>query len=159
MNETEIPADTSLVELLDQLVVPELPAPISMVPQTMGWPIVGAVLVLLLTYALWRWFRVYRANAYRRAALAELAGAGDDPAQVARILRRAALAGFDRRDVAGLRGRDWIAFLEKTGGEPWEEVLKEPLLTGPYRHYATIAPRLTARAARWIRTHDREAPS
>jgi len=50
-----------------------LPPPVSYVPQTIGWAIVGALLVAALIYMSWRMFRRYRANAYRRAALAELA--------------------------------------------------------------------------------------
>lgn len=159
MNETEVPTNTSLVDLLDQLVVPDPPPPVSMMPQTAGWAIAGALLLVLLAYGLWRMVVRYRANAYRRAALAELTQAGDDPAQVAAILRRTALVAYDRRRVAGLQGPDWIAFLERTEGAPWDDALRPHLLTAPYRGATEAAPDLTARVARWIKAHKREAAS
>jgi len=159
MNETEVPTNTSLVDLLDQLVVPDAPPPVSMVPQTAGWAIVGVLLLVVLFYGLWRAVARHRANAYRRAALAELAQAGDDPAHVAAILRRTALVAYDRRLVAGLADDDWIAFLERTGGAPWGDELRPQLLIGPYSDKSGASPELTARVARWIRSHRREAAS
>ena len=78
-----------LIELLEE--VPE-PPPVSMMPQTLGWIVVGLVLAALL-FLLIRWaVRRHREEAYRRAALRELDEAGDDPAAISAVLRRTALA-------------------------------------------------------------------
>lgn len=159
MNETEIPTGTSLIDLLDQLVVPDPPPPVSMMPQTVGWAVVGALLAAMAVLVLWRMISRYRVNAYRRAALAELAQAADDPAQVAEILRRTALVAYDRRLVAGLQGMDWIAFLERTEGASWNDALRPLLLDAPYRGNTRASPDLTARVARWIKAHKREVAS
>lgn len=153
MNETEVPDVASLVELLDQLVVPTAPQAVSMMPHTVGWAVLGALLLALVLWRGWRSLRVYRANAYRRAALSELEAAGDNPAKLAEILRRAALVAYGRRNVAGLQGSAWIAFLERTGGEPWDETLGALLLNAPYRKQPRPAPELSKQVARWISKH------
>lgn len=151
-----VPKNTSLVELLDQLIIPDAPEPVSMMPQTVGWAIVGAVLALVLGWLGWRWLRDYRANAYRRAALLELSQAGDDPATIAEILRRTALVAYDRTTVASLSGAAWIAFLERTGQTPWEPELSALLQAGPYRAQIAPSQALTAQASRWIKAHKPE---
>ncbi len=143
----------NLVELLDMLrPIPE-PEPISMLPATQGWVWLGLVVLLTLA-ALGRWgWRRWRANAYRRAALAELEAAGDDPAATAGILRRAALVAFPRRKVAGLLGPDWLEFLDRTcPGAGFSGAAGEALLRAPYREQAPN-PELTRSARHWLKSH------
>jgi hypothetical protein len=157
---------TSLVELMDRLVEPPEPAPVPLVPETAGWWVLAALALLLLGWALWRAARRRRAEAYRRAALAELEAAGGDPAATAAILRRAALAAYPRGEVAGRAGGDWVEFLHRTGGFPLEQ--GPALLAAPYRpggpHGAAEGPAagdaaaLRDAAERWLRRHRREVP-
>jgi hypothetical protein len=145
----------NLVDLLDRLAEPLEPAPVSMVPQTAGWTVLAVLLALFLAWFAWRWVKRWRANAYRRAALAELDAAGDDPATVADILRRTALAAWPRDRVASLSGADWLRFLDATGGGGG--FLDGPgaaLASAPYRPGAAApASGLGALAARWVRRH------
>ena len=60
-----------LIGLLDRLVPVPDPVPISWWPATAAWLWVGAILLLLLLWALRVGMRRHRANAYRRAALRE----------------------------------------------------------------------------------------
>jgi len=150
MNEDSAP--TSLVGLIDRLAEPPMPDPVSLAPQTAGWWVLGAIAVLALAYGLWRLWLHGRANAYRRAALRELAEAEEDPARVATILRRAALAAYPRRAVAGLSGADWVAFLHATGSFP--EAAGPSLIRAPYAP-AGETEKLRRAAERWIRTHRR----
>jgi hypothetical protein len=126
-----------------------------MAPQTAGWTVLTVVLTLVLAWLAWRWVQRWRANAYRRAALAELDAAGDDPAAVADIVRRTALAAWPRDRVASLSGTDWLRFLDATGGGGG--FLDGPgaaLASAPYRSDAAVpAPGLGALAARWVRRH------
>ncbi|MCW3782014.1 DUF4381 domain-containing protein [Defluviimonas salinarum] len=145
-------ANVNLVDLMGRLIEPEVPAPVSLVPQTAGWWVLGALVLTALAYALWRGWLHWRANAYRRTALAALATAGNDPAAIAAILRRTALAAYPRREVAGLAGPDWVAFLNATGGFP--EALGPALIRAPYAREAGAAD-LRAAAIRWIRGHRR----
>jgi len=155
MSETSTELVT-LVDLLDRLAEPADPPPVSMMPQTWGWGVLAVLLVLALA-ALSIWlFRRYRANAYRRRALSDLRRLSQDPAAIALLLRRTALAAFPRRDVAGLTGKAWLAFLSGTGracrfeGDPGETLLQAPYrATAPSRELAALAER-------WIRSHRRE---
>lgn len=143
----------TLVDLIDLLEPPPDPAPISMLPQTVGWIWVGLALIGILGFAIHRW-RVRRAaNAYRVAALAELKSAASDPVAIADILRRTALMAFPRTDVAGLHGDDWLAFLDRTGGgSAFREGQGRALATAPYRPGEAPAG-LAGLAAGWIRGH------
>ena len=143
----------NLVELLDLLEpVPE-PEPVSMAPQTAGWVWLGVVLLLLLAVAVRAFVRHRRANAYRRAALAELDAAGDDPARIAEIVRRTALRAFPRREVASVHGEDWLAFLDRTGrGAGFVSAPGRAMLAAPYRPVPPD-PALASLARDWVRHH------
>ena len=144
----------NLVELYDLLIEAEAPVPVSLWPQTAGWIWVLGAVVLLAAIAVWKWVAWRRATAYRRAALAALDAAGDDPAAIADILRRTALAGFPRRQVAGLHGARWLAFLDETGSNTGfsDSDAGRVLVTGPFKPQAPDA-RLPVMAAEWIKTH------
>ncbi|SFB32512.1 protein of unknown function [Rhizobium sp. NFR07] len=103
-----------------------LPQPVSRMPQTWGWGLLAAiVLVLLLTFAI-RAIRRFRRNAYRRDALqhlADLEGGMTDAAlraqafrKLAELLKRTALAAWPRAQVATLTGSVWAQFLGRSGG-------------------------------------------
>jgi hypothetical protein len=155
MNEQNLATEgVNLVDLLDRLAEPLEPAPVSMAPQTAGWTVLTVVLALVLAWLAWRWVQRWRANAYRRAALAELDAAGDDPAAVADILRRTALVAWPRDRVASLSGADWLRFLDATGGGGFLDGPGAALASAPYRSDAAApAPGLGALAARWVRRH------
>jgi hypothetical protein len=152
MNPDEIPP--SLVDLMDRLIEPPVPEPVSLAPETAGWWVLATLVATGLAYRAWRLWEHRRANAYRRAALADLDKAGDDPAAIALILRRTALAAYPRRMVAGLAGADWVAFLCRTGGFP--ESVGPAVSRAPYAPGAEAAP-LRKAAEHWIRSH-RRAP-
>ena len=143
----------NLVELLDLLEpVPE-PALVSMVPQTAGWIWLGLALLLLLGAGLRAIVGHRRANAYRRAALAELDAAGDDPARIAEIVRRTALMAFPRREVASVHGEEWLAFLDRTGrGSGFVSAPGRAMLAAPYRPVPPD-PALASLARDWVRHH------
>ncbi|MEM9045144.1 MAG: DUF4381 domain-containing protein [Pseudomonadota bacterium] len=148
----------NLVELIDLLEpVPE-PAPISLWPQTIGWLWLALFLLLVIGIIGWRWFQSWRANAYRRAAVASLASAQGDPAIIATILRRTALSAFPRGQVAGLYGDEWLAFLDRTGGtKEFSEGAGRALLVAPYGRQMAKTD-LTDLARSWVETHQPAQP-
>lgn len=142
-----------LVELLDLLEPAPEPPPVSMMPQTAGWLWLGLALLIGLFFLIRAALRHRKANAYRRAGLAALAGVGDDPARIAAVLRRTALAGFPREEVAGLTGNRWLAFLDGTmPGGGFVDGPGRVLTEAPYRD-ASAMPALADLARRWIRRH------
>jgi hypothetical protein len=54
--------------------------------------------------------------------------------------------------VASLTGRDWLAFLDATGGG-FAEGPGAALAVGPYRREGAPVPGLGQVAARWVRQH------
>ncbi|AQV93862.1 DUF4381 domain-containing protein [Cupriavidus necator] len=143
-------ADSTGVATLATLADVAVPPPPSWAPQTIGWPIAGALLLLALAWAGWRAWRRHRANRYRREALAELAGLplGADPAhrvaalrQLAALLKRTALAAWPRAQVASLAGSGWADFLRAHAGRAQDTA---PLLAAlvqdaEYRDDAVLA--------------------
>ncbi|MGI9518560.1 MAG: DUF4381 domain-containing protein [Pirellulaceae bacterium] len=116
--------DPASLERLNDIVVP---AATAWWPPAPGWYVLGALLLLagvvLLVVAMRRWWK----NRYRTAALHELkalreslgqstsAKPGQVVAEINRILKRTALAGWPRDSVASLSGESWIQFLNQAG--------------------------------------------
>ncbi len=145
----------TLVELLELLEpVPE-PADISLWPQTEGWIWFGIVLVAGAGWLVRRWRLRRRTNAYRRAALKEIASADNDSAALAEILRRTALVAFPRADVAALHGERWLDFLDRAyGGSGFRNGPGRAVATAPYARFAG-PPDLAPLAFEWVRGHRR----
>jgi hypothetical protein len=95
-----------------------LPAPVSYAPRTVGWLIVGVLLLAALVWALWRRHRRWVANRYRRTALGELAAIERDlrtaPAALPALVKRTALVFTPREAIARLTDAEWLAFLDRT---------------------------------------------
>jgi hypothetical protein len=161
----ELPAP-SLADLHD-IVTPE---PVSWMPATIGWAVVGAVLSLLLIVAGWRAWRRWKADAYRRAALKELQSLRDgldatpSPTatigRVSELLKRTALVAFPRARVAALSGEGWTSFLNETStGAPFDGRAGRSLRDleyAPATDGDNAVDALLDAAARWIRGHRRE---
>jgi hypothetical protein len=157
-------SELDLIGLLDRLSpVPE-PAPISLWPETEAWIFVGLALVAVAIFLGRRAIARWRANAYRRAALREIAAVGSSPATLSEILRRSALVAFPRSDVAGLYGDEWLAFLDRSGGSgqaggsrSFQEGPGSVLARAPYdAHYeweAEDGPNIRALCVRWVSRH------
>jgi len=105
---------------LKPIVIPE---PVHFAPVTPGWYILLGLLLLLALFFLYRFFRNYRANAYRRQAARELvklkteAGNQNPTAlieKIATILKATAMVSFSREKVARLSGQAWQEFLAAT---------------------------------------------
>ena len=103
-----------------------VPEPVSLLPRTVGWYVVMALVAALLVWAVGRLRRRYAANRYRREALAELdalvarledkGGRYDVAARLPVLLKRVALTVAPREEVAALTGKDWLAFLDRLYG-------------------------------------------
>lgn len=155
-SDTETGTPENLIDLLDKLVPPSEPAPISLVPETAGW----YLLALLLTISVFGLIRVlfkrHKANAYRRDAIAALPLAAKDAGMLARIIRHTALVTFPRAEVASLYGDDWAAFLERTcEGKPIRKDLAQQIACAPYDPAIPVSDELIDTVRHWIVNHKR----
>ena len=129
-------------------------------PAPIWWVLVGVVLAWVLLAIVWGW-RLYRGQAYRRAALAELASIQPHALELLpALLKRTALAGFPREQVASLSGKDWLSFLDRTSGTTaFTNGAGRLLLSLTYESKQpdpTEAARLIEVARGWIRRHGHE---
>lgn len=131
-----------------------LPPPVSFWPATPAWFVLFAVLAALMLWIAWRAWRRWRTNAYRRQALRALETARQ-PAEIAAILKRTALAAWPRAEVAALSGADWAAFLQRTAPNAKLDATVAQRLAS--LAYAPASLDARGDAARWIRVHDTRA--
>lgn len=166
--------DAATQAVLDQLHPLLLPAPPPWTPQTAGWAVLTAVLLLLLAWAAWRGWRRWHARRHRRLALAELGRlraalhAPDTTAaqrvtaarRLPELVRRLALAHAERTDVAPLQGAAWAEWLDRSlqgEGQPFTQGAGRRLADWAYLPEAALPwdelePLLTL-VERWVRRH------
>jgi hypothetical protein len=146
-----------LLELLEPVVYPD---PVSLMPATVGWPVLLIWLLGMLVVGLVHWRRRWLANAYRRVARAEIAqlrvSAGDAQqvaAGIAGIVKRAALVAYPRSEVAHLAGSDWQRFLENSCQRDPQIVAAAALLAKAAYLPDPDPDAIAAPALRWIDKH------
>lgn len=143
-------AATSLDRLHDLVLPPE----VSWWPLALGWYVVGGILLLLVLVLVYRAWRRWRANAYRRAALGELASV-NDAAGIAELLRRTALAASPRPVIAAKTGAAWLDWLTAQCPKTMPDAVREQLTAGVYAR--SVKPdelhELRDYAAYWIARH------
>lgn len=99
------------------------PAAIGWWPPAPGWWLLLALVIVALAVLCWLGLRHHRRNAYRRLGLAELEHIrrcwqidGDHLhclTQANALLKAVALRAYPHRDIAGVSGREWQAFLDE----------------------------------------------
>lgn len=148
-------------DLLAKLHDIHLPAPIGWWPLAPGWYVLIVMVLLLLGLAIGfiRHFKIV--NAPKKEALALLKQYQEAYRQhgdcslccknISELLRRVALVYYPRREVAGLKGEKWLAFLNNTAKDIDFTSLRELLETFPYQAQASgdLEPLFIA-AKRWI---------
>ena len=131
-----------------------LPPPVSFWPATPAWFVLFVAVAALLLWIASRGWRRWQASAYRREALRAVE-ATQQPAEIAAVLKRTALAAWPRSEVAALSGSDWAAFLQRTApGAKLDAIAAEKLAN---LAYAPTSLDARGDAARWIRFHDARA--
>lgn len=102
------------------------PAGITWWPPAPGLVLLGLLILLWTVFTVMFWWRRRQRNAYRRAALKELAAIeerihhpqtrNEGVRQLSVLLKRVALAAYPRTAVASLTGDRWNAFLDRQVG-------------------------------------------
>lgn len=158
MNEYEGLNLPQLLDLLHDIVRPD---PVAWTPQTIGWAIVAAWLLVVILLIGWNRIQKWRRNRYRSDALAMLKDIGaqaDESSsavagQVALLIKRTALVAYSRAEVANLYGSEWAAFLRQSAGnDPVVEKVAGDLASAAYR-VNIDGGKLIEAARRWIKVH------
>jgi hypothetical protein len=141
---------TSLDRLHDIVLPPAVP----WWPLAPGWYVLLGLLVLATAWLARRSWKRWRANAYRRAALRELAVLQDAPA-IAELLRRTALAVAPRTVIAEKTGSAWTDWLVAQSAEAMSPQVRQLLSVGVYGPPVPEQQVSALRdyAARWISSH------
>ena len=136
-----------------------LPAEPGLFPLAPGWyvmlALVGLMALIWAVRALVRWHR----NRYRREAVAQVKAMSMAEAPfLGAIIKRVALAGFDREVVAGLTGEAWLEFMQQNyDGPPMQDETGLLLPAATYHSPGTLDKdqfeALKARVCLWIMTH------
>lgn len=137
------------------------PPPISALPQTVGWACVAMALLLGLAYYGWKKIRHWYRNRYRREALQVLQGLASsnqaNAIELNNLLKRVALAGHPRQQVASLAGTQWARFLNEQCAEEIFSAQQLETLTSRSYQQVSIDPvqlaHLSAAVKQWITTH------
>lgn len=125
-----------------------LPPPVSWMPQTWGWAVLAAAIVLALLALGLRALRRYRKNAYRREALALLdeietavrshIARREPVCEAAAIVKRVAIGSWGRQAVASLSGPEWARLVDEHAGRGHSAALHSVLEGFEYRDPAIL---------------------
>ncbi|MCH4821751.1 DUF4381 domain-containing protein [Gramella lutea] len=133
------------------------PAPIPFTFETIGWKILGIVILVSILIILLLWIRNYIKNRYRREALQELNIINTNEInETFRILKNTAIKAYGREKVGNLYGNKWLSFLEETGKEVKMLEFENAIFNSIYRDKKidqNIYSRITENSKKWIRTH------
>ncbi len=103
-----------------------LPDPVSYMPQTLGWYILFAFVLILAVWLGYRGYRRWMANRYRTFALRRLDNLEQELRQpdsrinaltaIPVLIKQTALKCYRRAEIAQMSGKEWLAFLDKSYG-------------------------------------------
>lgn len=142
------------------------PDPVSWLPVTAGWKGLAMLAVGWFAWLVFKGYRRWRRNRYRREALRELERIRSaEPAArleaIAVLLKATALAAYPRGEVASLHGCAWTGWLDSEGAG-LSDASRRLLASDQYRPGSAVDPaavdKLAAEAARWIGKHQGAAP-
>ncbi|MDF1714874.1 MAG: DUF4381 domain-containing protein [Akkermansiaceae bacterium] len=139
---------------LDRLHDIAMPQKVSWWPLAPGWYVVIGIVLAVVIFFVCRAWKSWRADAYRRAALRELAAA-DDVATIAEILRRTALSVTSRHEIAGKTGTAWLDWLASKFPETMPESVRHQLSNSIYSKAPSepVTSELRDYASSWIAGH------
>lgn len=139
---------------LDRLNDIVLPPQLSWWPLAPGWYVLIAISSVTAGWLMFRLVKNWKANAYRRVALRELATL-NDASSIAELLRRTALVVSPRADVASLSENEWVDWLANHSSVAVPPEVRRQLSCGVYEREPdpSEVSALCDFAAQWISQH------
>ncbi len=148
-------------QLLSQLKDIHAPKSISMWPATLAWYVLFGLIIFILVYLAIKAFHIYAKKIRQRTILKLLAEAvalyQTNPAlslaNISILLRRIALAKYQRNEVASLHNIAWLNFLDQQiQTTEFSQGIGQVLLTAPYQRSVNVDINCLAQLVeRWIR--------
>lgn len=138
-----------------------MPPSISLWPLAPGWYVLIIVCLLLIGVISYFSLKVWRRRQRRHSILTEMNQYCEQYAEnpnhalekISALLRRIALARFNRIEVAGLTGSYWLQFLDRTGNtDNFTQGVGQHLVAAPYqRHIDLDIKALQTLLHQWIK--------
>lgn len=93
-----------------------LPEVVSYTPETLAWYILFAVIFLLVLFLLWKSYKRYKKNLYRKTALKDLSIIKKEKAyrELPILIKRIVLVFTEREYIASLSDQKWLEFLNNS---------------------------------------------
>jgi len=143
------------------------PAPVKFTYTTPGWYVLGALLLLLIIVVAWLLIRHYMRNRYRREAIKSLLQIENMYAaknnytdlvyETNMLAKRVAMSTYGRPSVAGLRGEEWINYMNSKWRKKSFNTNDALLLTNNLYTFSPLpaeqASLFVSKTKDWIRKH------
>lgn len=128
---------------------------------TLGWKIVGIILLFFLTYLIYKAYLRYQKNAYKREAIELLLSLEKNKEiisfeTISTTLKKVALISYGRDTVAALYGLNWLTFLQEKGKNTPFMKFKDQLIDVIYSNKTldkSTSDKLLELSKKWIKTH------
>jgi hypothetical protein len=133
-----------------------------------GWYVLGFLVLLIIVLLIWLLVKYCKSNLYRKHALQFLNNVEQKLLhekefdlmvyQTQMLIKRIAMARYGRQNVSGLRGSQWITFINATWREKSFDGKDEMLLNqNIYKPEKTVsadeATNFVEKSRRWIKKH------
>ncbi len=141
------------------------PAPIEFQFDTLGWYVLGAILLVVVVTMVFKGIRHYLKNAYRREAqrmvqtIIKQFNNQKDPAclnDALVVLKGVAITTYSRSQVADLHGEQWMAFLDAKGKHITFKKYSHTIKTALYKNEIaneSEAIGVLRMALKWVKVH------
>ena len=155
MNQTIAAAS---LDRMHDIIVPEAPG---FFPPTPGWYILLLLSLALLFHVILQAYNRYRAEAYRREALQELAEYNkpnkENALALLSLAKRTGIAAYGRETIVPLLDDAWWDFVEAhseaTIDAPMREALRALLYSSDFTFTNAMFEKLYATVGTWIKSH------
>ncbi|WP_299778655.1 DUF4381 domain-containing protein [uncultured Formosa sp.] len=144
------------------------PSPVAFTFGTIGWKIIGFLLVVLIAFVVYKSYMNYKKKQYLRDAVTELQKLKKQTElspvalinAVLFVLKETAIQSFSRQNVAGLYGSEWITFLDSKDPTTDFKTDEAFILDAVYKHELNGTAsfnkdQFTNKSIHWIQHHAR----